>query len=83
MDIVGFMKAFEELIFTPRGLAFFGLTIGFRVLMGLFGNSIYKTQVIHDVKAKKMSMGGTSFLLPVIGFLLFNSLTGIVLSFLG
>lgn len=77
------LSAFQSLIFSPTGLAFLGVSIGFRILMGLSGNALYKAQVMSDIKSEKETVGGTNLIAPIIGYFLFNNLAMIIISLLG
>lgn len=77
------MTALSNLVMSPTGLAYLGVTIGFHVLMGLSGNALYKTQVMGDIRSKKQTMGGTNIIAPVLGYFLFDSVTGIILRLFG
>lgn len=77
------IAAATNLIFSPTGLAFFGIVIGFRVLMGLSGNALYKSQVMNDIKSGKETMGGTSLMISLIGYFVFDILTTVILKLFG
>lgn len=72
-----------KLLLSPTGLAFFGIIIGFRVLMGLSGNALYKAQVMSDIRSEKQTMGGTNLIAPLIGYFVFDILTTIVITLFG
>ncbi len=74
---------FQRLMFSPTGLAFFGILLGFRILMGLSGNALYKSQIMNDIRKEKQSMGGTNIIVPLIGYFLFNNVTMIIMSIFG
>ncbi len=74
------VAALRNLFFTPTGLALFGIVIGFKILMGLTGNAIYKTQLLTDISKNKENSGGVSYFLPVIGYFLFNNIAMIIIS---
>lgn len=78
-----FLAAFGDLFFTPTGFALLGILIGFKILMGLSGNALYKSQVMSDIKNNKESMGGTSLIAPVLGYFLFNNIAMILISLFG
>ena len=77
------ISAFQNLVFSPTGLAFLGISLGFRILMGLSGNALYKSQIMGDIKQEKETMGGTNFIAPAIGYFIFNNLAMIIISLLG
>lgn len=70
----------QGLIFSPTGLTFLGITLVFRILMGLFGNAVYKMQVISDIKNEKQSVGGVNIIAPVLGYFLFSNITSIIIN---
>lgn len=77
------MTAAINLLFSPTGLAFFGIVIGFRILMGLSGNALYKAQVMSDIRNEKQTVGGTNLIAPLIGYFVFDILTTIIISLFG
>lgn len=77
------ISALQSLIFSPTGLAFLGASLGFRILMGLSGNALYKAQIMNDLRKEKETVGGTNLIAPLLGYFLFNNLTMIIISLFG
>ena len=78
------VTALESLMFSPTGLAFFGITIGFRILMGLSGNAFYRAQVMNNIRFnrenEKQRPGGTNIIAPVLGYFIFSNIAMIITS---
>lgn len=74
---------FQRLVFSPTGLAFLGISIGFRILMGLSGNALYKAQIMSNIKSEKEKLGGTNIIAPLLGYFIFNNIAMIVVNLIG
>lgn len=81
------MEALVNLTLSPTGLAVLGIMLGFRILMGLSGNALYKAQIMNNIRKNKDSekqiLGGTNIVAPILGYFIFDSITSIIINLFG